>query len=1239
MSEPAPEEGKLGADMAGSSEAALELSEERVDTVSERSSAAEEQDQENDGEEEDDDDDDEPRLKYTRLTKSLGSVYRNGDAVSCNLVFADRMVIGTHNGNIHILSLPGLTPIRTYKAHSASITSISISPPPPPPTGLPEKQARTLYNDRHISVATSSIDGLVCVVPLIPAAAPGHGKLTTNIPYSKSEVIAKNFKRPVQAVALSPNFRVDRMFLSGGLAGNLVLSTVPAGGGNWMSLGMGGAKDTILHSGEGAISAIAWSKESPRYVAWTNEQGIKIMRTHIVPPSAQKQGSEELAGNPGIAGWIPGLGSNSRPAGEVAWKRISAIEKPANIPEELAALHKPRLEWIDRRTLLTSEPHDNKPGDLNLKEIDWSDKEKLIIGWSGTVWVMDVFEGNSEPGNEYGWAQITHIFQTDCIIAGIHMYTPSLLLLLAYIAAPEQEEIAEESSVAESSQESESHPRTRRARQRALTPELRFVDLDSSEEVSADELMMSRFESLSVGDYHLGVLPATPNIVQQSEESSGMVAALWGAAINPTQLFSGAASVRSFGSGSKNGSIWTSNSGRVAEEESRHWGPDERGTKIYITSPYDVVFATERSPKDHLGWLLEKEKYEEAWHLIDRMPSVVDSDLETSSVYDEEQKTVVTEGYESDSGSSTHTKTVKKYSVADKEKRRIGEQWLQKLINGNEWTQAGKVCEQVLGTSTRWEHWVWIFEAAGRIEEITPYVPKVHLSPPLPSVIYEIVLAHYLRTDKNKFRDLLLDTWKPEGPRTLYDARTIVDAINRTLDHKEGNVKQGDNNWTILLECLAALYMVLNEPRNALRQYILLKDAEETFHLIREHRLVDAVSNDVASLVLLRLTNDNIENSPISELESLTTEALDLLVDEASKGIISPQKVVDQLSSDSVPLGRLFLFFYLRRLWTREHQHDIQQPTAAGSADTTTAIGSDEGALADFGDLIVSLFAKYDRSLLMRFLRTSHSYSLQTASTVCEKLQYIPELVYLLSKTGQTKRALFLIIDKLGDVSQAIEFAKTQDDPDLWNDLLDYSMDKPRFIRGLLENVGTAIDPITLIRRIPKGLEIEGLKQALGKILKEYGVQWSICDGVAKALKSEVSRGMSELRRGQRRGVKIEIAKQPDPEVPGAFPIEKELMGEKESVEHSSQYCGICQKLFYGIERTPIIAFACTHVFHLSCIAPDAKTRQNDDYDTPQNSHFQRSVSVKVTYAALLRDHLKAGCITCKRRKEAEIVV
>lgn len=44
-------------------------------------------------EEDDEDEDDEPKLKYSRLTKSLGGVYRNGDAVSCTWVGGDKMVL------------------------------------------------------------------------------------------------------------------------------------------------------------------------------------------------------------------------------------------------------------------------------------------------------------------------------------------------------------------------------------------------------------------------------------------------------------------------------------------------------------------------------------------------------------------------------------------------------------------------------------------------------------------------------------------------------------------------------------------------------------------------------------------------------------------------------------------------------------------------------------------------------------------------------------------------------------------------------------------------------------------------------------------------------------------------------------------------------------------------------------------------------------------------------------------
>ena len=139
-------------------------------------------------------------------------------------------------------------------------------------------------------------------------------------------------------------------------------------------------------------------------------------------------------------------------------------------------------------------------------------------------------------------------------------------------------------------------------------------------------------------------------------------------------------------------------------------------------------------------------------------------------------------------------------------------------------------------------------------------------------------------------------------------------------------------------------------------------------------------------------------------------------------------------------------------------------------------------------------------------------------------------MIYLLSKMGQTKRSLNLILSELKDVSRAISFAKSQDDPDLWEDLLDYSMDKPSFIHGLLMEVGTSIDPINLVRRIPSGLEIEGLRDGLTHMIREHDLQTSISQGAAKVLQSEVALGMETLRRGQRRGIKFDVIKSKEPE-------------------------------------------------------------------------------------------------------------
>ena len=324
-----------------------------------------------------------------------------------------------------MLSLPSFQVIKSYHAHSASISSLSISPfPPPLPVTKPDavqkiksnkrvSPARSFSSSAEISpntksarhaplnnnpsnsiyIGSSSIDGNVCVASL---ADP-------------KDVLLRNFGRPLKSVVLSPDYKNDRSYLSGGLTGSLVLTTGgqsgktsvsntavggTALGSSWLGaigLGSNTGKDQILHSGEGTVSTIKWSL-SGLFVVWVNEKGIKIMRSHLHLETGE---------------------------GDFSWKRISHIDHP-KLPgwDEMAGVWQPHVEWIDVDGLESDDDYRTSNGVLEASEIPMAgifsnqiplkpaprirQVEKMVVGWSGTIWIIDVHPGSHSSGKESG---------------------------------------------------------------------------------------------------------------------------------------------------------------------------------------------------------------------------------------------------------------------------------------------------------------------------------------------------------------------------------------------------------------------------------------------------------------------------------------------------------------------------------------------------------------------------------------------------------------------------------------------------------------------------------------------------------------------------------------------------------------------------------------------------------------------------------------------------------------------
>lgn len=430
----------------------------------------------------------------------------------------------------------------------------------------------------------------------------------------------------------------------------------------------------------------------------------------------------------------------------------------------------------------------------------------------------------------------------------------------------------------------------------------------------------------------------------------------------------------------------------------------------------------------------------------------------------------------------------------------VGRVYLDHLMACGSYQDAAKLCTQILGSDKAlWEEAVVRFTRVRQLRVLSPHLPLGH-GVNLDPAVYQNVLLDLLQTDHQGFLQVVQD-W----PGHLYNVSYIINNVLETL-------ARNTNNMT-LLQALAHLYSNIDKHDKALAIYLKLKH-KDVFSLIARHNLYGCVAKHVVELMVL-------DSAPTLEICCQHIN------------IVPPENVVSALSTHPQ-----FLYKYLDALY--EHRRELSKT---------------------YHSQLVALYADYDRKKLLPLLLTSGSYDLCDALEVCRSRCLTTETIHLLDRMGNSMESLQLILEEEQDLQWAIRLCKEHDDVDLWSRLINFALDKPECIRELLNNIGTHIDPLLIINRIPKGMEIPGLRDALVKILHDYHLQIELRTGCQRILASDSSNLLSKLVSTQNAG----------------YPV------------YDDTECAACNKRVLSSSRgefSTLVVFACRHVYHQFCL-PD----------------------------------------------------
>lgn len=425
----------------------------------------------------------------------------------------------------------------------------------------------------------------------------------------------------------------------------------------------------------------------------------------------------------------------------------------------------------------------------------------------------------------------------------------------------------------------------------------------------------------------------------------------------------------------------------------------------------------------------------------------------------------------------------------------VGKTFSDHLFSMKNYAEAGNVTAEFCGNDKHlWQEEIIKFEKVQQLRQISAYVPTGDVT--LDHIYYEKILNEYLNEEPEGFLKLV-----KQWPPSLYDVSSVTNVLS---NHLALNLRLD------LLEALAILFTHSGKFQGALKLYLHINH-KGIFELITEYNLYSLIHGMIEDLMRLDCER-----------------AIQILVHTKE---IRIDDIMGKLQNN-----KLFLYKYLVALTKK-----------------------DPSVLARYNlyDDLILLYAKFAYEKLLPLLTQNDYYSIEKALDECKRLNYYPEMAYLLGRMGDNKEKLNIVVNKLCDIEQAIDICKNQNESYLWDDLINFSLDKPDFLLVLLQKISTYTDPRILIRKIGRNTHIPDLKNIIANMITDCKLQVSVEEEHTKIVVADCFRLLENYNNEMKSGWGVD----------------------------QDNICNACNKCIIGQDRVGnALVFYCQHMFHEECI-------------------------------------------------------